>query len=93
MVLPLPNFTALTTGMSTAELQTEIIQLLREERNTNILEAIRMLLRREETDTDEDLTAEELAELDAQRADHLSGKSKSYTAEESIRMIRDGFHE
>ena len=76
--------------MTAIDLQTEIIQLLREERNTSILEAIRMLLRRAEADTDEDFTAEELAELDAQRADHLSGKSKSYTAEESIRMIREG---
>lgn len=79
--------------MSAIDIQTEIIQLLREERNTSILEAIRMLLRREEADTDEDFTAEELAELDAQRADHLSGKSKSYTVEESIRMIREGFKE
>lgn len=79
--------------MTAIDLQTEIIQLLREERNTSILEAIRMLLRREEADTDEDFTAEELAELDAQRADHLSGKSKSYTAEESIRMIREGSKE
>lgn len=79
--------------MSTSELQIEIIQLLREERNTSILEAIRMLLRREEAEIEEDFTAEELAELDAQRADHLSGKSRSYTAEESIRMIREGFQE
>ena len=79
--------------MNTIDLQTEIIQLLREERNTSILEAIRMLLRRDESDTDEDYTPEELAELDAQRAEHLRGESKSYTAEESIRMIRDGFNE
>ncbi|MCC6839106.1 MAG: hypothetical protein IT230_03005 [Flavobacteriales bacterium] len=78
--------------MNTLDLQTEIIQLLREERNTSILEAIRMLLRREEADMDEDFTPEELAELDAQRAEHLKGESKSYTAEESIRMIRDGFN-
>ena len=79
--------------MNTIDLQTEIIQLLREERNTSILEAIRMLLHRDESDTDEDFTPEELAELDAQRAEHLRGESKSYTAEESIRMIRDGFNE
>lgn len=79
--------------MNTIDLQTEIIQLLREERNTSILEAIRMLLRRDESDTDEDFTPEELAELDAQRAEHLRRESKSYTAEESIRMIRDGFNE
>lgn len=77
--------------MSTIDLRTEIIQLLHEERNTSILEAIRMLLRREDAEADDELTPEDLAELDAQRAEHLSGKSKSYTAEESIRMIRKGF--
>ncbi|MBX2973253.1 MAG: hypothetical protein KF797_09130 [Flavobacteriales bacterium] len=81
--------------MSAIDIRTEIIQLLGEERNTSILEAIRMLLRREEeeAETDEDFTAEELAELDAQRADHMSGRSRSYTEEESIRMIREGFKE
>ncbi|HRH68073.1 MAG TPA: hypothetical protein PLB89_01070 [Flavobacteriales bacterium] len=77
--------------MSALDLQAEIMQLLREERNMSILEAIRMLLLRDEGEVDDDFTAEELAELDAQRADHLSGKSKSFTAEESIRMIREGF--
>lgn len=77
--------------MTALDLQTEIMQLLREERNTSILEAIRMLLRRDEGEADDEFTAEEVAELDAQRADHLSGKSRSYTAEESIRMIREGF--
>ncbi len=74
--------------MSAADLRTEIIQLLREERNTSILEAIRMLLRRDEADTDEDFTAEELAELDKRCARRMSGESKGSSAEESIRMLR-----
>jgi hypothetical protein len=45
----------------------------------------------EVVEEDEDFTDEEIAELDQQRADHLSGKTKSYTAEESIRMMREGF--
>jgi hypothetical protein len=54
--------------MTALHLQTEIEQLLRKEKNITVLEAIRMLLRREETQED-DLTDEEVAELDAQRAD------------------------
>ena len=34
---------------------------------------------------------EELAELDRRQARHLSGESKSYTREEAIRMMREGF--
>lgn len=79
--------------MSTVDLQTEIIRLLRNERNTTVLEAIRMLLKREEADDGDVLTTEELARLDEQRAEHLNGTSKSYTAEESLRMIREGFKE
>lgn len=37
---------------------------------------------------DDDLTDEDIAELDKRRARRLSGESKGYTAEESIRMLR-----
>ena len=43
-----------------------------------------------EMEAGEDFSEEELAELEKQRADHLSGKSRSHTAEESLRMIRNG---
>jgi hypothetical protein len=75
--------------MTALQLQAEIQQLLRKEKNITVLEAIRMLLRREEPQED-DLTDEEVAELDAQRADRVSGKVKFINEEESIRMIRTG---
>ncbi|MBS1936669.1 MAG: hypothetical protein JSS84_02505 [Bacteroidetes bacterium] len=36
-------------------------------------------------------TDEEVAELDRRQARHLSGESKSYTHEEAMRMMREGF--
>ncbi len=36
-------------------------------------------------------TEDEITELEIQRADHLTGRSKSYSADESIRMVREGF--
>ncbi|MEO7081792.1 MAG: hypothetical protein ABIY71_09705, partial [Flavobacteriales bacterium] len=36
-----------------------------------------------------DFTTEELEELDRRRADRISGKSKGYSAEGSIRMLRE----
>jgi hypothetical protein len=36
----------------------------------------------------DDLTEEDIAELDKRRARRLSGESKGYTAEGSIRMLR-----
>ncbi|MCO6481246.1 MAG: hypothetical protein J5I62_00485 [Flavobacteriales bacterium] len=37
-----------------------------------------------------DLTEEEIAELDRRRARYLSGESKPYTVEESMRIAREG---
>jgi hypothetical protein len=76
-------------AMTALHLQAEIQQLLRKEKNLSVLEAIRMLLRREESQ-EEDLTDEEVAELDAQRADRISGKVKFISEEASIRMVRAG---
>lgn len=73
--------------MTAIDLRTEIMQLLREERNTSILEAIRMLLRR--TDED-DYTEEDIAELDRRREERLRGDGPSHGIEESIRMAREG---
>ena len=75
--------------MTALHIRAEIRQLLRKEKNVTVLEAIRMLLRREESRED-DLTDEEVAELDAQRADRISGKVKFVSEEGSIRMIRTG---
>lgn len=37
---------------------------------------------------EDELSDEDIAELDKRRARRLSGESKGYTAEESIRMLR-----
>jgi len=75
--------------MTTIELRTEIMRLLREEENTSILEAIRLLLRREEA-AEDDITDEEYAEFDEAIARHESGEEPFHTQEESMRMIREG---
>ena len=67
--------------MTTLELRAEIKQLLSREKNTSVLEAIRMLLRREDAETDDDFTDEELAELEQRRARYVSGESKPHTVE------------
>jgi len=76
--------------MSVIDLRTEIVQMIKEESDTSILEAIRTLLfkLRQTEEADDDLTDEDIAELDRRRALRLSGKSKGYSAEESIRMLR-----
>lgn len=40
---------------------------------------------------DAEYTDEEIAELDRRQARHLSGESRSYTQEEALRMMREGF--
>lgn len=72
--------------MTAVELRTEITRLLSEERNTSVLEAIRMLLRRE--DPDEDFSPEEHAELDAEHERALRGEGATYTPEQVKEMAR-----
>ena len=77
--------------MRTAELQTEIVQMIKDESDTSILEAIRILLYRvRQGRVDDDFTAEDLAELDRRRAEYLRGEGTSYTAEESLQRLRSG---
>jgi len=63
----LSNFTGPNKkAMSATELQTEIVQMIKDERDTGVLEAIRMLLYKlRQTEEEDDLTDEEVAELDA----------------------------
>jgi hypothetical protein len=75
--------------MTTIELRSEIIRLLREEENPSILEAIRLLLRREEVEED-DITDEDHAAFDEAIARHESGEEPFHTEEESMRIIREG---
>lgn len=76
--------------MTAMELRAQILQLVEEEQDTSVLEAIRTLLfklKREQAD--DDFTEEELAELERRRARYLSGESKGFTVEESMRLLRD----
>lgn len=78
--------------MTAIDLQTEIVRMIKDEQDLGVLEAIRTLLhkvRRENTGTDEDFTAEELAELELRRARHLRGEGTSYSMEESLRRLRN----
>lgn len=76
--------------MTAIDLQTEIVQLIKDERDTTILEAIRTLLYklRQADEADDDLTDEEVAELEGRFQDMVSGKVKPISEKESIRMIR-----
>lgn len=74
--------------MTALHLHTEIQQLLLREKNVTVLEAIRMLLRREELQADDDLTDEEVTELEGRFQDMVKGKVKPIGEKESIRMIR-----
>ncbi|QQR87734.1 MAG: hypothetical protein IPJ76_05765 [Flavobacteriales bacterium] len=44
-----------------------------------------------EAPAEDDISDEELAELERRRARHLSGESKSYTREEAMRLAKQGF--
>lgn len=76
--------------MTALQLQAEITNLLKDESDLSVLEAIRLLLKRnKDTAMDDDLTDEELAELDRRRAEYESGKGVSFTVEESLARLRD----
>lgn len=80
--------------MTAIELRTEIMQLIKLEQDTSILEAIRTLLYKlHQTDeVEDDLTDEEVAELEGRFQDMVTGKVKPISEEESIRMIREAGH-
>jgi hypothetical protein len=77
--------------MSTIDLQAEIMQMIKDESDTSILEAIRTLLYRvRQGQVDDDITDEEYAEFDEAIAKHERGEVKFHTEEESMRLIRAG---
>jgi hypothetical protein len=57
-------------AMSTAELRTEIVEMIQSESDTSVLEAIRTLLYklRIQDDAEDELLDEEVAELERRRA-------------------------
>ena len=75
--------------MSAIDLQTEIMEMIKAENDTRILEAIRTLLYSvRQGQLDDDFSAEDIAELDSRRAEYLSGEGTSYTVEESLQRLR-----
>jgi hypothetical protein len=77
--------------MENAAIKLELLERLASIQDENMIRQIVDLLKKSFPQAmEEDFTEEEIAELEAQRSDHLSGKTQSYTAEESIRMIREG---
>lgn len=80
--------------MDSGAIKLELLERLASIRDEAIIQQMAAMLKKafpQVMEEGPDFTDEEIAELDQQRADHLSGKSKSYTAEESIRTIREGF--
>lgn len=79
--------------MDNAAIKLELLERLASIRDENLIKQIVDLLKKsfpQAMVADEDFTDEEIAELEAQRADHLNGKTASYSADGSIRMMREG---
>lgn len=75
--------------MTTADLRTEIMQMIEQEEDTNLLEAIRTLLRRVQyASADDDLTDQEVAELEERYQEIVSGKVKPLSAEEFFQKLK-----
>lgn len=77
--------------MRAIDLQPQIVQMIKDDRDMSILEAIRtLLLKAQQGQVEEDFTPEDMAELDRRRAEYLRGDGTSYTAEESLQRLRSG---
>jgi hypothetical protein len=74
--------------MTAIDLRTEIVEMIKSERDTSILEAIRTLLYKLRQADEEDLTDKEVFELEGRFQDMVGGKVKPISEKESIRMIR-----
>lgn len=81
--------------MDPSAIKLELLERLVSIRDENVIRQMVELLKKsfpQAMNADDDFTEEEIAELEAQRADHLSGKTVSYSPEDSIRMMREGFN-
>lgn len=75
--------------MSPMELRTQIIQLVEKEQDEHVLEAIHTLLRKITETYDEDISDEELFELEKLRDQRLKGEGRMYSMEEAMKLARD----
>ncbi|MDQ3101768.1 MAG: hypothetical protein M3R08_10310 [Bacteroidota bacterium] len=71
------------------ELRTQIIQLVEKEQDEHVLAAIHTLLRKITEPNDEDISDEELAELEKLRDQRLKGEGRIYSMEEAMKIARD----
>jgi hypothetical protein len=79
-------------AMTTADLRTEIMQMIKEEEDASILEAIRTLLQKVRyatSEEDDDLTDQEVAELEERRYKRRSGQVEFLSEEEFQKTLRE----
>jgi hypothetical protein len=79
-------------AMTTADLRTEIMQMIKEEEDASILEAIRTLLQKVRyaaAEEDDDLTDQEVAELEERRYKRRSGQVEFLSEEEFQKTLRE----
>ncbi len=74
--------------MSTSDLKLTLAQRLLAENDRALLDRIRELFERRDSE-DVDFTDAELAELEALRAKRLCGETKGLPMEEAMRQLRD----
>lgn len=87
--IAIPNFTLHNRiAMTAVELRAEIIRMIENEGDTSVLEAIRTLLFRLYLHGEDDLTDDEVAELEGRYQGMVSGKTKAHTREESMAKVR-----
>ncbi|HMN06421.1 MAG TPA: addiction module protein [Flavobacteriales bacterium] len=80
--------------MDTTSIKLELLERLANLRDERLIVQITELLKKsfpQVMEDDEDLTEEELAELERRRQRYLSGESKPHSLEESMRLAREGF--
>lgn len=80
--------------MDTASIKLELLERLVNVRDERLIVQITELLKKsfpQVMEDDEDLTDEELVELERRRQRFISGESKPHSIEESMRLAREGF--
>lgn len=74
--------------MTTVELRSEIVQMIKSERDTSILEAIRTLLYKLREAGGEDLSDADIEAFDRHHAAYVRGDLKGITGKESVKRLR-----
>jgi hypothetical protein len=76
--------------MTAIDLRAEITRMLKDVKDTSVLEQVKVFVREhlKAKDEEEGLTADDIAELDERRAEYLRGEGASYTMEESLDLLR-----